>query len=144
MNLQELREKRAKQKNEGERGVLPSGLEVVLRPIKMIDFVMQGEIPQDLFPAIEKQMNGGKAPNTVAEIRQYGRLAKVVALAAIKEPEGVTEDDLDADDAMFVFNLVSAGTQEMWSRFRQEQTRVVESSPSSDGVLTEAIVIPGA
>lgn len=146
MNLDELRAMRA----QSDAGELPSGLDVVLGPVDLFDLVALGKIPIELHPTIEQQMGlGGKKidpakPLSMKETADFVQLAGIVALAAIKEPSGITLDDLTSEDRIAVFNHVASKGRRQFGNFRPKSAGNVESAPTSNGVQPAAIVVPGA
>lgn len=126
MNLEEWRAARAA----GEPGTLPSGLTVVLQKVHIMDLVSQGKIPQQLQPALERQLghsNNKSQQMTTDELAAYYELTGIVALACIKEPQGLTAEELPAEDKIAVYQWAMEGAQKL-QPFRRQEKKLMESA----------------
>ncbi len=126
MNLEEWRAARAA----GEPGTLPSGLNVVLQKVHIMDLVSQGKIPQQLQPALERQLGHSKEKSqqmTTDELAAYYELTGIVALACIKEPRGLTAEELPAEDKIAVYQWAMEGAQKL-QPFRRQEKKPMESA----------------
>lgn len=126
MNLEEWRAARAA----GEPGTLPSGLTVVLQKVHIMDLVSQGKIPQQLQPALERQLghsNNKSQQMTTDELAAYYELTGIVALACIKEPQGLTAEELPAEDKIAIYTWAMEGTQKL-QPFRRQEKKLMESA----------------
>lgn len=126
MNLEEWRAARAA----GEPGTLPSGLSVVLQKVHIMDLVSQGKIPQQLQPALERQLSHSKEKPqqmTTDELAAYYELTGIVTIACIKEPQGLTAEELPAEDKIAVYQWAMEGAQKL-QPFRRQEKKLVESA----------------
>lgn len=133
MNLQDWREQKAQSK----AFTLPSGLEIQVRTVKVLDLAMQGKIPQTLMPLIAQGMDGGKITLTLENISQIAELAYVICRACVVGPEGLDVAELDYEDANSVVELVSEVTAGLQT-FRGEPERVVGTGRNGAEVRAEA------
>lgn len=118
MNLQEWR---AKQQS-GEAFTLPSGLEVRLRKVGMLDLAAQGKIPATLAPQINEMMkSGGVVSSDLEQLARFSELLNIVCMACLAAPEGLDATELPYEDRLAIFNWASAVSAKL-SPFRGEQT----------------------
>ena len=67
MNLEEWRKAKA-----GTEADLPSGLEVVLKKVVLIDLAKAGRIPETLRPTVDSMMaRKAEKPMTLADLEQF-------------------------------------------------------------------------
>jgi hypothetical protein len=117
MNLQEWR---AKQQL-GETFTLPSGLEVRLRKIGLLDLAAQGKIPTTLAPRINEMMkNNGMISSDLEQLVQFVELLNIVCTACLVSPDGLDVAELPYEDKLAIFNWASAMSAKL-SPFRSEQ-----------------------
>jgi hypothetical protein len=120
MNLEEWRKKQAT----GESFTLPSGLDVRLRKVGMLDLATQGKIPATLAPRINELMKpGGMATGNLEQVAEMAGVVDVVCQACLVWPEmSVTE--LSYEDRLAIFNWASTVSAKL-SPFRGESTEPV-------------------
>lgn len=131
-NLQAWRNKRI------ETRVLPSGLEVKVRRVVLMDLAANGEIPETLDALVQKATEGGFG---IAEVQEFMPLVNVVVTACLIEPslgevaddEHVTLNEIPAADRIDIF-MWANGAANALRPFRGEQAGDVESAPAGDGV----------
>jgi hypothetical protein len=124
MNLQEWRARQSA----GEAFTLPSGLDVRLKKVALLDLVHGGQIPQTLqAPVAEILKRKPDAAVEMADLERFGKVLDLVAAACIVEPEGLDPSELPAADKQAIFNWANqvAGKLEP---FRSRQSGNVESS----------------
>lgn len=114
MNLQEWRAKRNTQKEIS----LPSGLDVIVKPVTVQDLVVQGRIPETLFSTIDDLT--GKAQTgqldkglKTSELSAMAQLILAVCRAALVEPEGLDAAELPFEDQLAIFNWANGGAAQM-------------------------------
>lgn len=122
MNLTEWRAK----KEQGEQAILPSGLEVTLRKVNLLELAKRGQIPQTLQPLAEEAMQGKRSLG-LAELAEVDKLLSVVAGACITAPVGLEPEELDFTDKMAVFEWANTGAAKL-QFFRQRQAQPVAAS----------------
>ena len=123
MNLDEWRSKR----QQGEDATLPSGLQVQLRQVSMLDMAAKGQIPQALKPKIEELMQGGSgkaAKVTLGSLGQYVEVIDLVVGACLAGPDGLAVDELTYQDKIAIFNWANEVSGKL-QLFRPEQKEPV-------------------
>lgn len=110
-------------KQQGEQAILPSGLEVTLRKVGLLELAKRGEIPQTLQPLAEEAMQG-KRNLTLAELGEVDRMLNVVVGACLLAPVGLEAEELDFADKMAVFQWANSGSAAL-TFFRPEQAQPV-------------------
>jgi len=121
MNLQEWR---AKQQS-GEAFTLPSGLEVRVRKVGMLDLAAQGKVPATLAPQINEMMkSGGVVSSDLEQLARFAELLNIVCMACLAAPEGLDATELPYEDKLAIFNWASAVSAKL-SPFRGEQAGLV-------------------
>ena len=129
MNLEEWR----LAQSQGEKILLPSGLEVIVGDIHILDLVVQGKIPQALVPILKAQMAGKAATVELDQVPVYVEMAGIVAMACIKEPQGLTIDELPTGDKLFLYERATGKSQKL-QPFRQPAAQSVEFAQPSNGL----------
>jgi hypothetical protein len=130
MNLNEWRKQREEEKT------LPSGLQVRLRKVSLVDLVANGQIPNTLLSSIDdmRKQEGIDLDAMTAddidieEFPQYAGLYNAVALSCVIEPEIGQEpsddvlgvEELPFDDRVFIFKWAN-GEAEKLESFREEE-----------------------
>lgn len=134
MNLQEWR---ARQSG-GEAFTLPSGLDVRLKKVALLDLVHGGQIPQTLqAPVAEILKRKPDAAVELADLEKFGKVLDLVAKACIVEPEGLDVSELPVADKQEIFNWANGAAGKLQS-FRQQQNGSVESAFSVGDAPPEA------
>lgn len=82
MNLKEWREKR----QAGEEARLPSGLEVRLRRVSVLDLAQGGRIPQTLAPKVSELMRNPDRSMGLEELSELSEIVDLVAASCVVEP----------------------------------------------------------
>jgi len=147
MNLQEWRER-------GEDVVLPSGLEMQLRPVNVLDLAMSGKIPAPLMEKLQPLVSdGGKELEMSLEVFTdlAPALNELAKLAAV-EPKVADEpgenylgvEEMPAMDRLFIFKWAheAAGGAGL-AKFRPGQEQPVVAAQPGDDVRDEAEPDPG-
>lgn len=117
---------------------LPSGLEVELRKVSLLDLAAKGTIPQNLMAPVEEAV--ARKPGdkfTLAELKKFAEVATYVASSCLAGPEGLTVEELAWEDiqAIYVWANEVSGKLEP---FRKEQEGTVEPPHSMRNVRAEA------
>lgn len=124
MNLDEWR---ARQQT-GEAFTLPSGLDVRLRKVALLDLVQGGQIPQTLHaPVAEMMKRKPDAAVELADLEKFGAVLDLIAQACIVEPQGLDVAELPTADKQEIFNWANAAAGKL-QPFRPEQNGSVESA----------------
>ena len=134
MKLEQWRASR----QEGEAFVLPSGLEVRLKKVSMLDLVHGGQIPSDLrAPVAEVTKRRPDQPVDLADLEKFGPVLDLVAQACIVQPQGLDLAELPTTDKQEIFNWANTAAGKL-RPFRPEQSADVESSFAVGDVPPEA------
>jgi len=132
MNLQEWRARQT----EGEAWTLPSGLDVRLKKVALLDLVHGGQIPDTLkAPVAEMVKRRADAAVELADLVKFGAVLDLVAGACIVQPEGLTAAELPTADKQAIFNWANSAAAAL-SPFRHKQGADVESAFAVGDVLT--------
>jgi hypothetical protein len=124
MNLAEWR---ARQK-EGEAFTLPSGLDVRLKKVALIDLAQAGQIPTTLrAPVAEILKRRPDQPVDLADVEKFGQVLDVVCKACIVAPAELDVAELGSVDKQAVFNWANQPAGKL-EPFRRQQSGDVESS----------------
>ena len=124
MNLAEWR---ARQK-EGEAFTLPSGLEVRLKKVALMDLAQAGQIPTTLrAPVAETLKRKPDQPLDLNDVEKFAQVLDIVVKACIIEPAELEPAELPNADKLAIFNWANqpAGRLEP---FRRQPNGNVESS----------------
>lgn len=119
MNLQQWRENNIKPLT------LPSGLDVKVREVKLLDLAFNGNIPVTLNGMLESLLN--KPEVKADELAKFGELVNMVVKAAMIEPAvaDVADDthvavqELPAEDRLHIFNWANREATQL-TQFRNE------------------------
>jgi hypothetical protein len=123
MNLEEWRAAQA-----GEAYTLPSGLDVRLKRVALLDLVQGGKIPQTLeAPVAEMLKRKPDAAVELADLQKFGAVLDLVAGACLVEPAGLDVAELPAADKQEIFNWANTAAGKL-RPFRPEQDATVESA----------------
>lgn len=134
MNLQEWRARQAG----GEAFTLPSGLDVRLKKVAVLDLVHGGQIPQTLqAPVAEMLKRKPDAAVEMADLEKFGKVLDLVAKACIVEPEGLDPAELPTTDKQEIFNWANGAAGKL-QPFRVQQSADVESAFSVGDAPPEA------
>lgn len=120
MNLEQWR----KLRNQGEEAQLPSGLEVRLKRVSVLELAEQGQVPQTLAPQVEKFMAGERP--TMADFNAQSEIITLVCQACITAPEGLRSEELDYRDRLAIFTWANEVNAPLKS-FRSQQNGTVET-----------------
>ena len=133
MNLDEWRERQ-----QGEEYTLPSGLDVRLKRVALLDLVQGGKIPQTLTaPVAEIIKRKPDAAVELADLEKFGGVLDLVAEACIVGPEGLSVKELPAADKQEIFNWANTPAGKL-RPFRRQQNGDVESPFAVGDVLPPA------
>jgi hypothetical protein len=134
MNLDEWRARQ----QEGEAWTLPSGLDVRLKKVALLDLVHGGKIPDTLkAPVAEMVKRKADAAVELADLQKFGAVLDLVAGACILEPQGLTAAELPTADKQAIFNWANSAAARL-EPFRRGQGADVESAFAVGDVLPEA------
>lgn len=136
MNYSEYRKARL----DGEALTLPSGLEVRVKKVTLMDLALNGEIPQTLNPLTDDLLNkaGMTVQVTAADFPRYGELVALVVKACLIDPmiadesdEGhIALKDMEAADKTEIFRWANRGAAQL-EKFRAKQARDVGTLQSN-------------
>lgn len=133
MDLQEWRAQRA----QGEDATLPSGLEVQLRRVDVLDLAARGEIPQVLQALMADSLKTGGKMTSDVDLGEVSKMLDVVAGAALAGPVGLDVAELPFLDKMAIFQWAAEGAAKL-QPFRRAQAQPVESTPAGQRVRRKA------
>lgn len=120
MNLQEWR----KLQNAGEPAQLPSGLEVQIKRVGVLELAEQGKIPQTLSVQVERFM-AGERPK-LDDFKEQAAIINLVCRACLVGPEGLDVEELPYQDRLAIFQWANEVNKPLES-FRQKQNGAVET-----------------
>lgn len=124
MNLDQWR---ARQQG-GEAFTLPSGLDVRLKKVALLDLVHIGQIPSDLRATVAEMLK--RKPDQgidLTDLEKMGPVLDVVAGVCIVEPAGLDVAELPSGDKQAIFNWANSAAAAL-RPFRPEQGADVESA----------------
>ena len=123
MNLAEWRILQA-----GTEATLPSGLEVVLKKVSLIDLAKAGKIPETLRPSVDAMIaRKAEKPMTLADLEQFAEVVDLVVGCALVAPEGLDVAELPWSDRMAIYQWASQETAALDS-FRTKQNGALEAA----------------
>lgn len=137
MNLAEWR---AKQQG-GEEGVLPSGLDVILKKVSIVDLVAGGQIPQTLSVKLNGIMKGGEVSVDLTQMAEYAEMIDIVAKACIVQPVGLEMAELPFEDKLAIFNWANEGVSQLQSFRPIKKADVGAASDGQDIRSTTEFVV---
>jgi hypothetical protein len=124
MNLQEWRARQ----QEGEAFTLPSGLEVRLKKVALIDLAQAGQIPATLrAPVAEMIKRKPDQAVDLGDMEKFGQVLDVVCRACIVEPAELKPEELGSHDKTVIFNWANQPAGKL-EPFRRQSNGDVESS----------------
>ncbi len=124
MNLEQWRASR----QGGEAFTLPSGLDVRLKRVALLDIVQAGQIPSDLrAPVAEMTKRKPDQAVSLDDLEKFGPVLDAVAQACLVEPQGLDAAELPAADKQAIFNWANSAAAAL-QPFRPEQSADVESA----------------
>jgi hypothetical protein len=127
MNLSDWRKQR-----EGEEFTLPSGLDVTLRKVSVMDLAQSGSVPETLRPTVGEMLARGKDLKvSLEELQQFGQVVDLVAQSCLVKPEGLEVKELPWTDRQAIFTWANAPAAAL-TPFRREQESAVEAPLVSD------------
>lgn len=113
----------------GEEATLPSGLEIRVRRVGVMDLAERGEIPQVLQPQIEKLMGAQAGQIRVVKLDEFKEFAGVINLvcaACVVAPAELQVTELPMFDRLAVFTWANEPGEKL-KPFRREQAGDVEA-----------------
>ena len=123
MNLEEWRARQ----QEGEAFTLPSGLEVRLKKVALMDLAQAGQIPATLrAPVAEMLKRKADQPVDLADVEKFGQVLDVVCKACIVEPAELDPAELGSFDKQVIFNWANQAAGRL-EPFRHQPNGSVES-----------------
>ena len=133
MNLEQWRARQ----QEGEAFTLPSGLDVRLKKVALLDLAHGGQIPTDLrAPVAEMLKRKPDAAVELADLEKFGGVLDLVAGACIVGPDGLTAAELPSADKQVIFTWANQAAARL-EPFRAEQG-ASEESAFADGDVQPA------
>jgi len=140
MDLKAWREQRAM----GEAFTLPSGLDVKLKRVTLLDLVTQGKIPTTLSAQANEVHTSGKLP--LSRFSEFEPLINIVVAACIVEPTVELErthsdrlfvSDLPIDDRLAIFTWAGSEAAPL-RKFRGESRESVDAAQSGERIRDAA------
>lgn len=124
MNLAEWRARQ----QEGEAFTLPSGLEVRLKRVALLDLAHAGQIPTTLRAPVAEMLKR-KADQAVdlGDMEKFGAVLDLVAAACIVAPDGLSVQELPSADKQAILQWTNQPAGKL-EPFRRQQNGDVESS----------------
>ena len=133
MNLAEWRARQ----QQGEAFTLPSGLDVQLKKVALIDLAQAGQIPTTLrAPVAEMLKRRPDQPVDLSDVEKFGQVLDIVVKACIVAPAELDVAELSSFDKQTVFNWANQAAGKL-EPFRSQQNGDVES-PFAVGDLPPA------
>lgn len=134
MKLNEWREKRQ------TTLTLPSGLEVKVKRISLLDLVGSGKIPNTLYGMVKK-VDSGKVKLEPEALQELGPLLNAVAVGCLVEPAiadtadetHIGVDELPFEDKLFLFQWSNEEAKRL-APFRGEQAGDLGAVPGGDDI----------
>ena len=124
MNLAEWRARQ----QQGEAFTLPSGLEVRLKKVALIDLAQAGQIPTTLrAPVAEMLKRKPDQSIDLADVEKFGQVLDIVVKTCIVEPADLDVAELPSHDKQVVFNWANQAAGRL-EPFRSQQNGSVESA----------------
>ena len=124
MNLAEWRARQ----QEGEAFTLPSGLEVRLKKVALMDLAAAGQIPTTLrAPVAEILKRKVDQPLDLSDVEKFAQVLDVVCKACIIAPAELTLAELGSFDKQAIFNWANQPAGKL-EPFRRQQSGDVEST----------------
>jgi hypothetical protein len=124
MNLAEWRARQ----QEGEGFTLPSGLDVRLKKVALMDLAQAGQIPATLrAPVAEMLKRRPDQPVDLADVEKFGQVLDVVSKACIVVPAELDVAELSSYDKQAIFNWANAAAGRL-EPFRRQPDGNVESA----------------
>jgi len=123
MNLEEWRARQ----QQGEAFTLPSGLDVRLKKVALLDLAQAGQIPTTLRAPVAEMLKR-KPDQTVdlADVEKFGQVLDIVCKACIVEPAELKPEELRSHDKTVIFNWANQPAGKL-EPFRRQQNGDVES-----------------
>lgn len=122
MDLQAWRQSRKEEKT------LPSGLDVVLKRVSLLDLVMNGDIPNTLSGMVDEMIDQNNVTTVkAADFPKYAEVINLIVKTCMISPAVSDEGDdahlsvreLPMDDRLFIFEWANEGVEQVAS-FRKE------------------------
>jgi len=133
MNLTEWRARQ----QQGEAFTLPSGLEVRLKKVALLDLAQAGQIPGTLrVPVAEMLKRKPDQSVDLADVEKFGQVLDMVCQACIVEPVELDVAELGSFDKQAIFNWANQVANKL-EPFRHQPNGSVES-PFTVGDLPPA------
>jgi hypothetical protein len=124
MNLAEWRARQ----QQGEAFTLPSGLEVRLKKVALIDLAQAGQIPTTLrAPVAEMLKRKPDQAVDLADVEKFGQVLNIVVAACIVAPTELDVAELGSHDKQVIFNWANQAAGKL-EPFRRQQGGDVEST----------------
>jgi len=124
MNLAEWRARQ----QEGEAFTLPSGLEVQLKKVTLIDLAQAGQIPATLrTPVAEMLKRKPDQALDLNDVEKFGQVLDVICKACIVAPAELDVTELGSFDKQAIFNWANLPAGKL-EPFRRQQSGDVESA----------------
>lgn len=140
-----LEEWRARQK-EGESLTLPSGLDVRLKKVMILDLVQQGKIPSTIRAQVDKMLKQGSTKGDVMSLEGFEKYSEAVAevcRACLVAPKELTVDELPWTDKLAIWEWANAPAKKL-ATFRTEPRESVDVALAGGDVRAETEQLVGA
>lgn len=106
---------------------LPSGLEVTLKRLTVLDLAQAGRIPETIRPAVDAMLKRGAEGVTVtlANMQEFAAVVNLVVGACLVGPEGLTVEELPWLDKQAIFQWANEASANL-NTFRTKQNSALE------------------
>lgn len=141
MDLQAWRQSRREDKT------LPSGLDVTLKRVSLLDLAMNGEIPNTLSGMVDEMIDQ-KSVTTVraADFPKYAEVINLIVKTCLVLPAMADEPDethlgvreMPMDDRLFIFGWANEGVEQV-APFRAKQGQPVAAVLDESSLRSETI-----
>lgn len=126
----------------GEAFTLPTGLEVRLKRLQLLDLAALGQIPSTLIGLANKQLAEDAWTISVQNFQKYEPVVRLLAHACIQEPANVPAELLSAADCIAIWNWANEVTVAV-RPFRPERNGDEAAGPGGVKVRAKAKRDPG-
>lgn len=139
MNLVEWRARRV----DGEPFTLPSGLEVHLRRVSMLDLVEQGKVPETLQPQLQAMNDQAKKGDLkISQVIEFAQVVNLVCRACMVVPEGLPVEELPLADRIAIMTWANEAAGKL-APFRRPAAEPVDAAQSGGDVRAAAKPLAG-
>lgn len=126
---------------------LPSGLEVILKRVSLLDLAMNGDIPNTMAGMVDDMIDQTKTVEVKAtDFKEYGDVINLVVKACVLEPAVADESDethlglreMPMEDRLEIFDWANEGVEQLHP-FRAGEKEPVAAAQPGDGLRGETV-----